>query len=121
MQLRIQAGAQRWSLGASAALGLCAATLAASAPVRLASIHGGTYGPILAAAANGRIALTLLTGNHSPIQYATRTPAGRWSTLTRVGTGDNPEIAVSSDGPVTLVWETFNQSGHYKLQTRTEQ
>ena len=92
-----------------------------SAPVRLASIHGGTYGPILAAAANGRIALTLLTGNHSPIQYATRTPAGRWSTLTRVGTGDNPEIAVSSKGPVTLVWETFNQSGHYKLQTRTEQ
>ena len=54
MQLRIQAGAQRWSLGALAALGLCAATLAASAPVRLADTTAftGTSGPVVATPAD---------------------------------------------------------------------
>jgi hypothetical protein len=91
-----------------------------STPTQLARVRGGTYGPVLAAAANGRIALAPLTGNGTPIQYATRSPSGRWSALKRVGTGDNAEVAVTSSGSVTVLWETFNQHGQYRLETRTQ-
>jgi hypothetical protein len=112
-----------WSTDTAKELALITATSADathwSAPAQLARIHGGSYGPILAAAANGRIALAPLPGR--PIQYATRSPAGRWSALKRVGIGDNPEVAVTSSGSVTVLWETFNQKGHYRLETRTQQ
>jgi hypothetical protein len=90
-----------------------------AAPAQLARIDGGAYGPILAGAANGRIAIAPLTGNHAPMQYAIRSPAGHWSALKRVGTGDNPEVAVATRDSVTILWETFNQQGQDKLKTRT--
>jgi hypothetical protein len=113
-----------WSTDTPKQLSLISATSAGptawSKPTQLARIRQGTFGPILAAAPNGEIALTPLSGNATPIQYATRSPNGRWSSLKRVGTGDNPEITVTSSGSVTVLWETFNQHGQYKLQTRTE-
>jgi hypothetical protein len=113
-----------WSTDTAKELALTTATSADathwSGPSQLARIHGGTYGPILAAAANGRIAMAPLTGNGTPIQYATRSPAGRWSAFIRVGIGDNAEAAVTSSGSVTVLWETFNQHGRYRLETRTQ-
>jgi hypothetical protein len=91
-----------------------------STPSRLPSVDRGTFGPILAAAADGRIALTPLTGNHTPIRYTTRSPAGHWSALKRIGTGDLSEIAVASSGSVTVLWETFNRRGHYRLRVYTQ-
>jgi hypothetical protein len=114
-----------WSTDNAKEAALMTATSAGAArwsdPAHLARIHGGTFGPILAAAANGRIALTPLTGNAAPMQYATRDPAGRWSALKRVGTGDNPEVVVSLSGSVAVLWETSNQQGLYRLETRTQQ
>src|SRR6202044_1454848 len=102
-----------WSTDTAKELSLMSATSADatawSTPAQLARIRQGTYGPILAAAPNGRIALAPLTGNGTPIQYATRSPNGRWSALKRVGIGDNPEVTVTSSGSVTVLWETFNQ------------
>jgi hypothetical protein len=113
-----------WSTDTAKELALTTATSADAAhwstPSQLARVRGGTYGPILTAAANGRIALAPLTGNGTPIQYATRSPAGRWSTLNRVGTGDNAEVAVTASGSVTVLWETFNQHNQYRLETRTQ-
>jgi hypothetical protein len=90
-----------------------------SAPARLVRIPGGTLGPILASA-NGLIALVPLTGNHAPIQYLTRSTQGRWSAPRRVGTGDNPEVALSSHGKVAVLWENFNHHGRYTLQISSQ-
>jgi hypothetical protein len=89
-----------------------------SSPTGLAHVPGGTLGPVVAAA-HGRVAVAPLTGNHSGMRYLTRSPAGRWSTLRRVGTGDNPEVTVGAHGSVTTLWEAFNRHVQYKLQTRT--
>jgi hypothetical protein len=86
-----------------------------SAPARIVRIPGGTLGPILTSA-DGLVALTALTGNHAPIQYLTRSTQGRWSAPRRVGSGDNPEVALSSHGKVAVLWENFNHRGRYTLQ-----